>query len=421
MSKKLIVILAAILIFCTAAGIFLFNLFNRTTATPVVSEGDNVKKWTADLRFVEQKLPALHKNLFFYLSKEEFDNEMEQLISRVGELSDLEIKAELARIVNSVRDSHTCVNIRGESFYPFSFFEFEDGIYLINTTEEYKELWGKKLIAVNGYNIETLRDKLKPYISQDNQAISKSQFCSMLDSFDVLKISGVTESDEVMFSFESRDIFVRPVNMKNTSDIKMLSDNKEFRALYPLPQQKDDIYWYQYDEKTGIVYVKYNSCSNMKDYPFNEFTRDVFNTVDSKKAKAMVIDLRDNGGGNSMVFDPFISEIKKRSSINSKDGLYVIVGRRTFSSAILNAMDLKQKTNAVMIGEPTGGRPNHFGEVKILHLSNLGLDIQYSSNYFKTTDEDTDSLYPDVETPLKATSYFKEQDDCLNYIYNTMK
>ena len=159
----------------------------------------------------------------------------------------------------------------------------------------------------------------------------------------------------------------------------------------------------------------------MKDYSFSEFTKDVFNTVDSKKPKAMVVDLRDNGGGNSMIFNPFISEIKKRSALNNKDSLYVIIGRRTFSSAILNAMDLKQKTNATLIGEATGGRPNHFGEVKVLHLSNVDLDIQYSSNYFKTTDEDTDSLYPDVETPLKAASYFKGQDDCLNYILYALK
>ncbi len=421
MPKKHMVILAAILIFCTAAGIFLFNLLNRTTSSPVISEDDNARKWTADLRYVKKKLPVLHKNLFFYLSKDEFDSEMEELISKVDVLSDLEIKAGLARIVNSVRDSHTSVNIRGEQLYPFSFFEFEDGIYLTNASENYKELWGKKLVAVNGYDIDTLREKLNPYISQDNQAISKNQFCSLLTSLNVLKMAGVAAEEAVSFSFEGQDVIVKPLNINNVDNVRFLSDDSEFRALYPLPKKKDDIYWYQYDDKSGIVYVRYNSCSNMKDYSFSKFTRDVFDTVDSKNATTMVIDLRDNGGGNSMIFDPFIGEIKKHYTINNKDSLYVIVGRSTFSSAILNAMDLKQKTNATVIGEPTGGRPNHFGEVKVLHLSNVDLDIQYSSNYFKTTDEDTDSLYPDVETPLKAASYFKGQDDCLNYIYGALK
>ncbi|WP_406542418.1 S41 family peptidase [Clostridium ljungdahlii] len=130
----------------------------------------------------------------------------------------------------------------------------------------------------------------------------------------------------------------------------------------------------------------------------------------------MVIDLRDNGGGNSKMFDSFLDEIKKRSNINKKGNLFVIIGRKTFSSAILNTMDLKNNTNALLIGEPTGGKPNHFGEVKVIHLSNTNVDIQYSSKYFKTTSKDTDSIYPDVNIILKASSYFNGKDDFLNYI-----
>ena len=149
---------------------------------------------------------------------------------------------------------------------------------------------------------------------------------------------------------------------------------------------------------------------------FRKFTKDVFDIIDSKKVKTLVIDLRDNGGGNSMIFNPFLKAVRKRDSINKKENLFVIVGRRTFSSAMLNAMDLKKDTNATLIGESTGGKPNHFGEVKILHLSNTDVDVYYSSNYFKTTDEDTDSLYPDINISLKASSYFNGNDDFLDYI-----
>jgi C-terminal processing protease CtpA/Prc len=117
-----------------------------------------------------------------------------------------------------------------------------------------------------------------------------------------------------------------------------------------------------------------------------------------------------------MIFNPFLKEVKRRDSINRKENLFIVVGRKTFSSAILNAMELKNETNATLVGEPTGGKPNHFGEVKTLHLSNTNIDVYYSSKYFKTTNEDKDSLYPDIVIPLMSSSYFKGKDDFLDYI-----
>ncbi|WP_252238228.1 hypothetical protein [Clostridium sp. VAP51] len=46
----------------------------------------------------------------------------------------------------------------------------------------------------------------------------------------------------------------------------------------------------------------------------------------------------------------------------------------------------------------------------------MNIDVNYSSNYFKTSDEDTDSIYPDVEINLKAESFFNGQDDFFDYV-----
>ncbi|WP_261781105.1 hypothetical protein [Clostridium botulinum] len=50
------------------------------------------------------------------------------------------------------------------------------------------------------------------------------------------------------------------------------------------------------------------------------------------------------------------------------------------------------------------------------NLSNINIDVNYSSNYFKTSDEDTDSIYPNVEINLNAESFFNGQDDFLEYV-----
>lgn len=401
-------------------GVNIYGMFNRTTSSHLIKDSNRNERWEKDLKFVKNELPKKHKNLFFSKPEKEFEKEMNELIGKVKEYNDDEIKAELAKIITSVNDSHTSLDIQGSKSYPLSFFEFEDGIYVTNTSLEHKDLLGKRLVEINGYSIEELHKKLDPFVSKDNGAIMKIQFCSLMKLPEVLKISGITKGDEAVFTFAASpeiNVTVKPLEITDLKKTKFLTDEPEYIDKFPISKQKPDSnYWFEYIEESNAVYVKYNLCSNMRDYSFSNFTDDVFKTLDNKKAKTLIIDLRDNGGGNSLVFNPFFKEIKKRDNINKKENLFVIVGRSTFSSAVLNSMELRNSTNATLIGEPTGGKPNHYGEVKTLHLSNVNMNLRYSSKYFKTSEKDEDSIYPDIDIKLKASSYFKGRDDILDYI-----
>ncbi|OSA90815.1 UNVERIFIED_ORG: peptidase S41 [Clostridium botulinum] len=419
-NKKGKVIATIVLVIAVVIGIFAFKIFHRVTNSPMIKSEDRNEKFIADIEFLKKELPKKHKNLFFSKSKEEFNDEIDSLINNVSRYSDEEINGELAKIIVSINDSHTNVDIMGSLAYPLSFFQFGDDIYLVDGDSEYKEYWGKKLVSINGYSIENLKEKLEPFISKDNEAISKNQFSVLLKCAEVLKLSGIVKEDNATFTFEglsNANVMIKPVTMEEYMNIRTLSSDEEFKNRFPISKQNsNDNYWFKYIEEENTVYVKYNSCMEMKEYSFSDFTKDVFNVIDTKNATKLVVDLRDNGGGNSRIFEVFLDEIKKRENTNKVGNLYAIIGRRTFSSAVLNAMSLRNETNSTLIGEPTGGKPNHFGEVKTIHLSNVNIDVNYSSNYFKTSDEDTDSIYPDIEINLNAESFFNGQDDFLKYV-----
>jgi hypothetical protein len=42
----------------------------------------------------------------------------------------------------------------------------------------------------------------------------------------------------------------------------------------------------------------------------------------------------------------------------------VIIGGRTFSAAMTNAIDFRKETKAILVGEPAGERPNGYQETK---------------------------------------------------------
>ena len=50
---------------------------------------------------------------------------------------------------------------------------------------------------------------------------------------------------------------------------------------------------------------------------------------------------------------------------------------------MMNAVHLEQETQVLTVGEPTGGKPNNFGEIKTFSLPNSGLTVRYSTKYIQ--------------------------------------
>ncbi|MGL4875791.1 MAG: peptidase S41, partial [Clostridium sp.] len=62
----------------------------------------------------------------------------------------------------------------------------------------------------------------------------------------------------------------------------------------------------------------------------------------------------------------------------------------------LNAYEFKFFTNAEILGEPSGGKPNCYGEILKFTLPNSKFTISYSTKYYKLIEDDNIlALYPD--------------------------
>jgi len=61
------------------------------------------------------------------------------------------------------------------------------------------------------------------------------------------------------------------------------------------------------------------------------------------------------------------------------------VGRGTYSSAMLNVVELDHRTNANFVGEPPASVPDHYGQVASFLLPNSHVRIDYSTKHFPMT------------------------------------
>ena len=408
--------------------IFLILLLSKSA----IAQDDSIN-WASDLAYIKRELPEKHYDLFFKQSQADFELEMNILIASASTLSDYQILDHLSQIIAKVGDSHTHIDYgrfnKADKILPFRLYWFSDGLYITHTRVGYERFLGHKLTEINGYAIEQIADSLSSLIAIDNEATIKHTIPRMIGFVPHLEF----------FSFSSDvKIDLTTIDLKGVESISSIDKTElKYDKLVRYEPDSMSLCWYNrntfftnvYLEKDSILYIQYNRCwsrelerilgsrKRAKTFPsFNDFQKEIFEHIESKEINKLVFDLRFNVGGSSPQGTRLIKKLAEFESVNNKDKLYVITGMATYSSGIINVMDFKENTNATFVGEPTGGRPNHYGEIKYLTLPVSGLKISYSTKYFNKYSPDSDSFYPDIEIETSFDDYKNGIDPVFEYI-----
>lgn len=398
-----------------------FLVFLATGCETQYLGGDRNARWKKDLNYLQEALPNKHVNLFFKINEEQFSKDIDSLKNSVNNLNDDEIIDRIYKIVASVGDGHTKVMRNFAKMYPVQFYYFKDGVYVINASEQYKEALYCKLIKINGQDIKSVEDRLSPLIAQENEATIKKIFPTYLSRPEILHGAKIIDdvNKEVTLTFENKDGRVIDLNvmpLDNNENVDYVISG-EYDDSYPLYMQNSTYnYWYKYLENDKVLYLKYNECmENNKSGRIEDFNNEILNFINNNQVDKFVIDMRDNSGGRENGLDTIIEGIKNKD-VNNKDRFFVIVGRNTFSAAILDIVKWRNETNATFIGQPTSGKPNHYGSTDTFTLPNSKLSIQYSKAYAKTCDDESDSFIPDKKIEISIDDYVNKNDPIIDYI-----
>lgn len=357
------------------------------------------KKWEEDIDYLKEELIKNHVNLFANIEEDEFNKKIEELKKIIDTLDYEEMKVEISRITASIRDAHTSLIFPTRKFIPLKFYSFNDGVYIINSTKDYENLLFKKVKAIEDVEIEDILKELSNVISYENQYFFKAQSMKYLQIVEVLYgLLIIDEMNKIKITLEDGEYEIIPVSVEKLTYI----NNK-----LPLYANKpSDNLWFKYLDKEEL-YIKYNSCRESGSESIKDKIERIILFIEKNNIKKVTVDLRNNLGGDSTLFEPFIVYIKENKEINNKENLKVIIGRETFSSALLNAYNLKNNTNARIVGEPSGGKPNCYGEILKITLPNSKLVVTYSTKFYKLIEDDSiDALYPD-EIVLETIEEYK--------------
>lgn len=392
------------------------------------SDGD-VATWAAVLDHLARELPRRHVNFYFQRSRDDMEKELLELRRALPGMQENEIKAVIARWVASAGDAHTQLWWRPEKVYPLTLYSFKEGIYVTHAAPGYSHLLNSRLMGINGKGIEEIEKAITGVIAHENPWWLKRNIPWCLMHPEVLYGLGIApDPDRVLMTF--RDTGKQPVTeLVQALPVGENSVWPDRTGLWPqhppapVPEplylkNRGMPYWFEHLPDTDTVYFQYNVCLNDPGTPLDSFIREQLAFLRDSDVGKLIIDLRHNNGGNSRLLQPFIQEVRSMEHINRQGGLYVIVGRETFSAGMFNALQFRETTMAIFVGEPTGGKPNGYGEVMFFQLAGTNLYVSYSTRYFRCSREDSPSFVPDRVVELTFTDYMEKKDPVLEHIFH---
>ena len=398
---------------------------------PVLSKA----QWRDDVRYFARELPKRHKNLYHATAKEQFDKAVADLDAAIPSLQDHQIIVKLRQIGATVGDGHTGVQLPAYfKRYPLTLYWFPPHdaktaswgtvggeLRVIAAAKEYEGALGARIIKIGELDIDEVSGRVAtcfPSKANENEWFVLNTGPALMVRPEVLHALGVV-SDLSRAAFTVQHDDGRAITLE-ISPVVVPAPVNSVVALGLVPvvqpplsrQRPGEAFWFT------ALQDKQTAYANFRRYPsLKQNARAFFDFIDRHPAQRVVIDLRQNGGGDFFEGrEHLIEPIKKRPAINQKGRLFIAVGRQTFSAAMVNAIDFRKETNAILVGEPIGERPNSYSENDEMTLPNSKLVVSYSTRYYKFVDEDVPAVLPDVHIEQTWADFRAGRDGVIDWV-----
>jgi hypothetical protein len=360
--------------------------------------------------------------------------------------TDEECLTAIRRVVASIQDGHTALgtnNLPGyRDIFPVRMYEFTDGIFITGIAEKYAEYVGAKVIKIGQLSAEEAFSRAATLAFADNDFSRKNQAPVIVIACKLAHGLEITEEvDRLPLVFETsrgshHEILLPAVaprgrnNMLSGMDIgpagipfkSALTGTEKQLPLYMKHLDGNHNYWFEHDKEHRSIYMQFNLVIDQQDESFAEFSKRMFDYIDDhgEIIDKFILDLRFNNGGNGLVVLPFMNEIIRRDKINRLGHLYTMIGRRSFSAAVLLVAEMMLHTHTLLVGEPAGAAQNMFSDMTNPGtLPNSGASLFISSEYFNLAWPGGKNyiIPPHFPAPFSSSDFFSGQDPALEAIF----
>ena len=402
---------------------------------PVTADG--AREWREDLRFMASEMEKRHRNLFHTVSRERFEAAVRSLDARIPSLARHRILVEMARIVAMVGDGHTNLAPTrdprvGFRTYPLRLYLFADGLAVRAASREHADAVGAKVVRIGSSSADQAYRAVRELIGRDNEMDARFFAPHLLVMPEILHALGlIDDMEDAAFTLDVGGT-VRTLRLSPAGPAELLAPETDTTwmprpelvdardgAARPTPlwlQAPQDRYRFVPLPEAKAVYVQYNQVGDKEGgETIAAFADRLLAFLDANPIERLVLDLRLNRGGNGELNRPLLVALIRARRVDRPGGLFVLVGRSTWSAAQFLVNDLEKYTHAIFVGEPTGGKVNAFGDSSRITLPHSGVTVRVSTLWWQGDERDGRPwTAPQVAADLALADYRANVDPALD-------
>jgi len=399
----------------------------------VVQPRLGIDEWRQDLAILGATIPRDHPNAFAHISPEQFNREFSDIKTQLASDSESQIEMSMVRLVALLQDGHSTLfpfqPATGFHMLPIQLYKFSDGWYITEASPRYQYLVGQRVLRIGAKSVEEVYTILHPFVGADNESTVKDRIPLYMICPEVLQAEGISPpaTNTVLFIVASPNGNASDANIEPVGLVRYLYwyfqplqawKHKPNESTLPLYRQQTwQNYWFRYLGSERTVYFAFNQVRDDSGETFETFGTRLLAFCRAHPVDRLIIDIRNNSGGDNTIFRPFIRDLAQ-SPLNQRGRLYTIIGRHTFSAAVNFTSALERETQTLFVGEPAGAGPNHFGDPHKYILPQSKLVVFLASRYHQWGDaaDARRAHEPALEISISHTDYFANRDPVLESI-----
>ena len=431
--------------------------FKPQISSDTLMPEDDMKE---DLDYLVEKLKTVHPKALHGLSEEQENIVKDSYVKIEKHLKAGEFYFVANKIACSFKDAHTsfhlCENENdNDKTIELPKVWLNDGMYV---NENFGELQkGDKIQSIGDKTPDELLEELTKIVPAENQQWVRVQGSSELTKEPYLNYLGLIREDKVN---------IEVLRDGETIDIELPLIESKYSVTKVLNQNLAQNDWVKYtiDKENSLGIFTLNQCTN-NDY-YKNVLNNFFKDVQKNKIDNIVIDLRENTGGDSSVVNEFLryldvdeyknygAEVRfskdvkqqrgqtfifkyikdsgkkvKNEKVNDeklifKGNTFILTSPITFSSGNWFAVMFKDNKLGTIVGEPTGNQPSSYGDILTFQLPNSGFIFTVSYKKFTRPNISKDNencLNPDIIVYTTIDDILNDKDPQMGKVLEIIK